>query len=148
MPKRYRESCVTSIDEFIEQHGLPGIVICSRISEYTELPVRLKLNAAICVQSLTDKQISQYINSAIGRDQTFIQFLRTDQSLYNLAKTPLFLSILCLAHKNSPEKIRNLAAVQVRWKQRKYPQAVPPALLSAAGGGGAEVWADGEIITR
>lgn len=106
----YRQNCVNSINEFIGNYGLPGLVVCSRITEYTRLPVRLKLNAAICVQPLTNKQIDQYLKLAIGKDQSLKNLLKKDNLLYGLAKTPLFLSILCVAHRSSPDEVKNLSA--------------------------------------
>ena len=106
----YRQNCIIAINEFIEGYGLPGVVVCSRITEYTNLPNRLRLNAAICVQPLTDKQIDLYIQNAIGKDKTLKALLKKDDLLYNLAKTPLFLSILCLAHRSAPDEIKAISA--------------------------------------
>jgi hypothetical protein len=101
---------VNAINEFIGDYGLPGLVVCSRITEYTKLPVRLKLNAAICVQPLSDKQIDQYLKLALGKDHSLKGLLKKDDLLASLAKTPLFLSVLCLAHRSSPEEVKNLSA--------------------------------------
>jgi len=106
----HRQNCINSINEFIGAYGLPGMVVCSRITEYTSLPNRLKLNAAICVQPLTDKQVDQYLKTAIGKDLSLKGLLKKDDLLADLARTPLFLSILCLAHRRSPEEIKNLSA--------------------------------------
>lgn len=106
----YRQNCIIAINEFIGAYGLPGLVVCSRIAEYTKLPIRLKLNAAICVQPLSDKQIDQYLKLALGKDHSLRGLLKKDDLLASLTKTPLFLSILCLAHRSAPEEVKNLSA--------------------------------------
>jgi predicted NACHT family NTPase len=52
-----RAACVEAITRFGEDYGIAGLVVCSRLREYTALPTRLKLNGAICLQSLTLAQV-------------------------------------------------------------------------------------------
>ena len=43
-------ACVLAINGFVAEAGVPGLAVCSRLREYTALPVRFKLNAAVCLQ--------------------------------------------------------------------------------------------------
>ncbi len=93
-------ACVTAINKFIEEYGVPGLVVCSRIYEYTTLPTRLKLSGAICLQPLTFAQINHYL-SATGKNLEYLQsILKVDNELKMLAQSPLMLSIMCLAYEN------------------------------------------------
>ena len=44
-----REACVKAINELVDDLGLPGLAVCSRLQEYSALPVFLKLRGAICL---------------------------------------------------------------------------------------------------
>src|ERR1043166_683215 len=59
-----RVACVRAINQFMETRGAPGIVVCSRLTEYTALPERLKFSAGICIQPLTTKEVDAYLTSA------------------------------------------------------------------------------------
>jgi predicted NACHT family NTPase len=59
-----REACVQALNQFIQEHGQTEIVVCSRIRDYESLSARLKLQGAICIQSLTLEQINQYLERA------------------------------------------------------------------------------------
>ena len=95
-------ACVEAINHFGEEFGLSGLVVCSRIEEYTRLPVRLKLNGAIRLQPLTLEQVYDYLESAGTRLETLRAALEEDEGLQTLAKTPLTLGIMSLAYQDMP----------------------------------------------
>ena len=93
--------CVGAINEFIQAYP-SGVVVCSRSQEYSALPVRLKLNAAICLQPLSLEQTDDYLEKA-GSDLAALRAaLKEDQNLQEIVKTPLMLSIVSLTYQNQP----------------------------------------------
>ena len=97
-------ACVEAINQFGAEYGLSGLVVCSRVAEYTSLPVRLKLNGAIRLQPLTLEQVYDYLEVAGSRLEALRMALEADDSLQALAQTPLTLGIMTLAYQNLPPK--------------------------------------------
>jgi hypothetical protein len=95
----YREECVQALNQFMQKHGQTEMVVCSRIQDYKALSTRLQLQGAICVQSLTDEQIKQYLNSAGNQLEALRTLLEKDTALQELAKSPLTLSVMTLAYE-------------------------------------------------
>ena len=56
--------CVAAINNFIDESEPSGLVVCCRLTEYQWLPHRLKLNGAICLESLRPEEVRQYLDSA------------------------------------------------------------------------------------
>ena len=98
----HRAGCVESINSFIQEFGVPGLAVCSRLSEYTALPVRLKLQGAVRLQLLTPDQVDAYLAKAGSRLESLRRALREDEVLQSLARTPLMLSIMSLAYQDQP----------------------------------------------
>jgi hypothetical protein len=114
-----RSSCVATIHKHIEEQGSSGIVVCCRIADYTTLPLKLKLNAAICVQPLTSEQIDQYLQHSGEGLAALRQAVNDDVVLNDLAQTPLMLSIMSLAYQevtSSQLKADGLKTLQERRK--------------------------------
>lgn len=106
-----RDACVQAINSFLTDRGAPGMVVCSRTSEYSQLPIKLKLNAAVQLQSLTDSQISQYIEDVAGKRSPVLRnLIESDETLRELAQSPLMLSIMRLAYEEAPEYALELRA--------------------------------------
>ncbi len=101
-----RPACVQAIHQHIEEQGSSGIVVCCRIRDYTALPLKLKLNAAICVQPLTSEQIDQYLQHGGESLAVLRQAVNDDAMLREIAQTPLMLSIMSLAYQDiTPAKL-------------------------------------------
>ncbi len=98
----HRAACVKSINSFIQEFGVPGLAVCSRLSEYTALPVRLKLQGAVRLQLLTSDHVDAYLAKAGSRLGSLRSALREDEVLQSLARTPLMLSIMSLAYQDQP----------------------------------------------
>jgi hypothetical protein len=106
--QNYREACVEGLNEFLKEFGLPGLVVCSRLKEYTALSVRVKLNAAICLQPLTFKQVENYLTEAGSKLAALRTILKSDHVLQALARSPLMLSVMSLAYMNlSAEAVKS-----------------------------------------
>lgn len=97
----HRDACVEAINQFMQAHGQTEIVVCTRIKDYEALSARLKLQGAICIQSLTLEQIDQYLNGAGHQLEAVKNLLRMDKTVQEMAKTPLMLSIMTLALQNT-----------------------------------------------
>lgn len=54
--REYRSACVSSINNYRQEHGLVPLVICSRSTDYLTQPFRLLLRTAAVVQPLTQSQ--------------------------------------------------------------------------------------------
>lgn len=83
---------------FLRDHDDTVVVICSRIDEY--LPVqgraRLELPGAVTLQPLTPAQIDAYLEAA--KASGLREALGRDETLRDLAQTPLTLSMMTLAY--------------------------------------------------
>jgi hypothetical protein len=96
----HRSECVGAINTYCYTYGLSGLVVCSRIKEYTNLPVRLKLNAAINLQELSIVQVHKYLGT-VGPTLSGLQAaISNDASLLSLAQSPLILSVMTLAYRD------------------------------------------------
>ena len=96
---RRREACVMAINDFRQEHGLTPIVVCCRIEEYEALTTRLDLGGAVSLQPLTEKQVDDYLDRAGPELAALRTALKDDPTLYELAQTPLMLSIMTLAYR-------------------------------------------------
>jgi len=94
-----RAACVEAINGFRQEHGLTPLVVCSRVSDYEALTVRLKLQGAVLLQSLTPKQVDQYLERAGSGLSAVRRFLQQDPTLQELAQMPLMLSVMTLAYQ-------------------------------------------------
>jgi len=95
----HRSDCVEAINKFEEEYGLPGIAVCSRLNEYTSLPVRLRLNGAIRLLPLSLEQVYETLELAGEKLEGIKSVLRIDENLQTLAKSPLFLGIMLLTYQ-------------------------------------------------
>ena len=98
----HRSNCVKAINEFVEQSGIPGLAVCSRLEEYLALPIYLKLSGAICLKPLSPDQIYGYLERAGTPLAALRTLLPTDPVLQDLAQTPLMLNVMSLAYQDLP----------------------------------------------
>jgi len=92
-----RAACVLAINAFIEEIGGPGIVVASRIEDYTALPVRLKLYAAIALRPLSEEQVQRHVERAGPALSGLATALRSNASLLSMAQSPLMLDVMTMA---------------------------------------------------
>ena len=93
-----QSSCVSSINEFIDETQPSGLVVCCRLTEYRWLTEPLKLNGAICLEPLTPDEVDTYLEAAGSRLEALRETVKKDTELQELTKTPLMLSIMCLSY--------------------------------------------------
>jgi hypothetical protein len=97
-----RDACVEAINTYRQEHGMVGMVVCSRVADYAALTAKLKLRGAIMVQPLTDEQIDRYLTQAGDQLIAVRTLLHEDAEIRELAETPLMLSIMSLAYQGIP----------------------------------------------
>lgn len=99
LPER-RAACVQAINAFIAEAGLMGTVVCCRLREYIDLPVRLMLNAAVRLQQLTDEQVQAYLAEAGARLVALQTAFQRDSAMRIDARSPLMLNLMVRAYQD------------------------------------------------
>jgi hypothetical protein len=94
----YRADCVDAINGFVRDTGVPGLAVCSRLNEYTDLPVRLRLQGAIRLLPLTADQVDAALDRVGPALSGLRTALRQDAGLQALAQSPLMVSVMSLAY--------------------------------------------------
>ena len=95
-------ACVEAINAYVQNHGARGLAVCSRLKEYTDLPVRLHVTGAICLQPLTPEQVKGYVARSGDALSGLSAVLDKDQALLTLAETPLMLDVMSMAYRDLP----------------------------------------------
>src|SRR5271157_295499 len=98
-----RAACVQSINAFTQEASLMGIVVCCRFKEYIELPVRLTLNGAILLRTLSRDQVTAHLKRAGSRLEALQSLLQRDSSLQVLAQAPFMLSMMIRTYQDLPQ---------------------------------------------
>ena len=117
---QYRNNCVEALNQFIQEHGLTEIVVCSRIQDYESLIERLKLRSAIYVQPLTSRQIDQTLEKAGESLSALRMAFQKNDELRALASSPLILSIMSLAYQDSTIEALNQAGTPEAKRKRLF----------------------------
>lgn len=107
---RHRPNCVLAINKFREEHGLTGIAVSSRESEYAELGVKLTLDSAISLQPLSSSKIDAYLNSYGPATSSLRLAIQMDATLRQLAQSPLMLNVMCKAYAHRDDLPQTLSA--------------------------------------
>ncbi len=100
-----REGCAQAINQFRRQHTDKSLAVTTRVRDYQALDAQLKLNQAIVLQPLSLDQIDIYLASVGKRLAGLRAALQTDDSLRELAQSPLMLSIMTLAYYRMPADV-------------------------------------------
>ncbi|MEM6251294.1 MAG: NACHT domain-containing protein [Cyanobacteria bacterium P01_D01_bin.156] len=95
-----QDKCIHALNQFIRDYGRTEIVVCCRIGVYESLSEQLNLRSAIYLQSLTPKQIHQYLEQ-VGKHLAELRtYINHNQEIMALASSPLILSIMSLAYQD------------------------------------------------
>jgi DNA polymerase III delta prime subunit len=98
----HRGKCVEAINAFQETCGPVRLVVCSRTGDYTDLTVRLQVEEAIELQPPTRRQVVDYLQAAGSTLADVRAALEADESLWELVRSPLVLTIAALAYHDRP----------------------------------------------
>jgi len=116
----HRAACIDAINIFRQQHGLLPLAVCSRITEYEDLGVQLRLQGAIVVQPLTRAQVDSYLTQ-IGEPLAAVrQVLQEDPLLWELLDTPLMLTIVTLTYAGQPAEALRMRGTLVERRQSLF----------------------------
>lgn len=97
----HRDECVEKLNKLREDNKAP-MVVCCRIADYEALTHRLTLEDAVLLKPLTSKQIEDYLDAAGPKLAALRKLLQEDAALFELAQSPLFLSIMTLVYESAP----------------------------------------------
>ena len=100
-----RPACAEAINAFRRQHPGVWLLVTARSRDYQTLATRLHMDKAIVLQPLTPEQIDTYLSRRGPRLVGLRESLAADQTLRELAQTPLMLSIMTLAYRRMPEPV-------------------------------------------
>ena len=96
LPPASRDGCITAIQQFLGAHPVSPVV-CGHADEYQTLAMRLGLENAVVLQSLTRQQVYDYLEAVgLGEIQ---EALQADDRLWDLVGSPLMLNIVTLAYQ-------------------------------------------------
>lgn len=98
----HREACIKAINAYQADYGLTGIAVCSRTQEYKASGATLALNGAVQLEALTPEQVDDYLQRLGDVSQGLRRRLSEDPALQELTRTPLMLSVMTVAYRESP----------------------------------------------
>jgi eukaryotic-like serine/threonine-protein kinase len=91
---RHRDPCVLAMNRFLDQTGVAGMVVVSRVDEYAALTQRLRVAGALHLQPLSEGQIREFVSAGGERLNPLRTMLEHNESLRSLAQSPLLLNIM------------------------------------------------------
>jgi predicted NACHT family NTPase len=112
-----RPACVQAINSYSQQHLGRPLVTCCRTAEYHAQATHVRLNKAVEVQPLTNRQVAQYLDSAGGKLEGVRMLIKRDAEIRELARTPLMLSILALTNYDTMPKLPGTRSLEMRRRQ-------------------------------
>ena len=115
-----RTACVQKINQLVTDYGLQGMVVCSRIKDYTELDVRLAFYRAIYIQPLSPEQVNEYLERAGDKLASLREILQADEALRNMAQSPLILNIMSLAYQNTSAEDLSIPTLNTNKARRMH----------------------------
>jgi eukaryotic-like serine/threonine-protein kinase len=96
----HRAACAKAINAYRlqEAEAIVPLAVCSRVTDYTVLTTKLRLQGAVVVQPLTPQQVDAYFER-IGEKLAVVRaMLSDDTELEKMLDTPLILGIVALAY--------------------------------------------------
>jgi energy-coupling factor transporter ATP-binding protein EcfA2 len=99
-----RGACIRAINEFAARAGpdMPGLIVTSRLDEYSAVADRLSLGAAVCLHSLDQSSIVEYLGRYAEGGEKQRRLLQSEFG--ELIKTPLGLTLLASLDPHQVEK--------------------------------------------
>jgi CHAT domain/NACHT domain len=133
-----RAACVQAINEFARERSMTGVVVCCRFNEYIDLPLRLTLNGAIRLRTLTRDRVASYLETTGTRLASLRILLQRDSSLQVLAQTPFVLSMMIRTYQDMPpDELDDAQFASVEARKRQLMDAYVERQFRVAFQGGA-----------
>ena len=101
--REHRADCAEAINAFRQDHGLLPLVVCSRMAEYQDLKLKLRLYGAIVVQPLSPQQVDSYLTEIGPAGAVVRRAMGHDAMLREMLDSPLMLNIVTVAYAGQPE---------------------------------------------
>lgn len=101
----YRDDCAKGIDEYLRAHKLTSSALCCRRAEYNLLRQRPDFYGLLTIQPLTREQVEHYVQGTSPGLAGLRAALTADPGLWDLAVSPLLLSIMALAYSSGQDAI-------------------------------------------
>ncbi|MGF1523000.1 MAG: NACHT domain-containing protein [Leptolyngbyaceae cyanobacterium] len=93
-----QKKCIGAINAFMTKKVRYGLVVCCRREEYEAGQIKLdSLNGAVYLEPLREEQIQTFFKQ-LNRSSIWQQ-IRTNSKLVELARSPLFLSMMVVAYQ-------------------------------------------------
>jgi len=100
IPSRYLPDAIHAINEFRENYGLTGIILCSQVNAYVSAGVRLKFGGAIELQPLTLEQVDSYLAKRGPPGEKLRATIQKDAALIKISQSPLWLNVMCISYQD------------------------------------------------
>jgi predicted NACHT family NTPase len=100
----HQEPCVHALNRFQQEYRPRQIVVCCRRSEYENNAARLQLNGAIDLLPLADDDVHRFLTQ-MGRESLW-RNIGSDRQSLDLARSPLLLAIMTIAHEETRAAFR------------------------------------------
>ncbi|MGW0804299.1 NACHT domain-containing protein [Nonomuraea sp. NPDC002799] len=117
----YRSECVTQLNGYLSANPTSSAVCC-REAEYALLREQVKAYGIVMIQPLTAEQTQHFLVDAGSGLDGLRAALAADPELWQLASSPLLLSIMALAYREGPERLPSTQRAGPR--RRLYAQYV------------------------
>lgn len=115
VPSNDRQTCVDSINQFIEKNPHIRMVVSCRTDEFEGLLRPLNVPKIISLLPLDKEQVENYLRHTDSL--TVIHLMHTNKELYELAKTPLLLGVMTQAYRETPaSELENLRTISEKLK--------------------------------
>ena len=109
----HREACVLAINEFRRAHGTVPLAISCRTLDYRQFRMELEVYGTLTIQPLSRQQVEEFLDRPDERFAGAQAALANQPELWDLASTPLMLSIMILAFRG-PGSLGSLAGSTTR----------------------------------
>ena len=121
MDEAARPACIVAINGYHRDHLRLPLVVCSRQAEYEQASKgqRLALQNAVVVQPLTNEHVQAYLKQAGKPLSALRRALRTNQTLREIATTPLMVYVLSLTYQGL--SVRQLSTQNEQLSPRSGP---------------------------
>ncbi len=96
--ERHRPACIRALNDFHHDHGLAGMVVCSRLEEYKQMPGQLNMGGAIVLEPLSRESVDAYLAAGGEPLRGLLEILDHEPEMARLTSTPLMLRVLIIAY--------------------------------------------------
>ena len=112
--REHRRACAEAINQFRERYLCCQMVVCSRTQVFQDLQPWHAMRWIVLLQPLSPAQIEQYLQQAGPQFAAVLQAIRQNESLRELARIPLILSLLPVVYESVVDGAQSAAEAEIR----------------------------------